>query len=329
MSLISRHSIKIFGNFLFSKTNGELLIFLFFLILSGVFWLMMTLNESYEKEVKFAVRFTNVPENVVLTSGVTDSIRVNISDKGFSLFTFLYAHQRQPVTIDFAKYSANDGSGLVSGGDLQRLIEHLLPASAKITSMKTDVLRFFYNNGERKRVPVRWQGHVKTDPHYFISKTVIVPDSVTVYATPGKLDSIKYIYTEELNYNDIHDTLTIATKLKQMRGVKVEPQEVTIHFYPDVMTEERVDSVPVIGINMPEGKVLRTFPSRVSVNIVTGMHNLRALRANDFLVVADYKEFGKNSSTSCKIKLKRIPQGIYKATLDVEQVDYLIEEKLP
>lgn len=32
--------------------------FLFFLVLSGIFWLMMTLNETYEKELPVAVRLT-------------------------------------------------------------------------------------------------------------------------------------------------------------------------------------------------------------------------------------------------------------------------------
>ena len=40
------HTIR---DFLFSKTNREFLIFLLFLLLSGIFWLMMTFNETYEK----------------------------------------------------------------------------------------------------------------------------------------------------------------------------------------------------------------------------------------------------------------------------------------
>ena len=40
---------KVVRNFLFSSVNKEFLIFLFFLFLSSVFWLMMTLNETNEK----------------------------------------------------------------------------------------------------------------------------------------------------------------------------------------------------------------------------------------------------------------------------------------
>ncbi len=327
MSLGFIATIRAIRNFLFSKANREFLLFLFFLVIAGLFWLMMALNETYEKEIKFYVRITNVPQNVVLTSGDIDSVRVNIKDKGFSLFSFIYSEDQIPVDIDFVKYAGSNGTGSVSAIDLQRLFEHRLPASAKITSVKTEKLSFYYNHGEKKKVPVRWRGHITPDPHYFLSKTIINPDSVTIYSSHAQLDSIDYVYTEDLNYSDFHDTLSIKCRLHSGSGIKVVPQKVSIQFLTDILTEESIDSIPVIGINMPEGKVLRTFPSRVSVRIVTGMKNYRALSASDFLVVADYEQFSQSNSAKCPIVLKRIPDGITKATLEVKQVDYLIERK--
>ena len=53
---------------MFSQMNKQFLIFLFFLILSGMFWLMMTLNETYEKEICVPVRLVGQPKNVVVTT---------------------------------------------------------------------------------------------------------------------------------------------------------------------------------------------------------------------------------------------------------------------
>ena len=36
--------------FLFSRSSKEILLFLFFLVLSGAFWLSLTLNDTYEQE---------------------------------------------------------------------------------------------------------------------------------------------------------------------------------------------------------------------------------------------------------------------------------------
>ena len=318
------HTIR---DFLFSKTNREFLIFLLFLLLSGIFWLMMTFNETYEKEIVLPVRYVNVPQSAVLTSGESDSIHVNISDKGFSLFAFIYSRDSHTIDIDFTKYALPDGIGSVPAIDLQHMIEQLLPTSAKITSLKTEKLVFYYNNGEKKKVPVRWRGHLKTDPHYFIAKTLIEPDSVTIFASREKLDSIHYVYTRELNYSDIHDTLIVTSALQRMQGVKIVPNRVKINIQTDVLTEETIDSIPVVGINMPKGKVLRTFPSRVSVKIVTGMKNYKAIMPSDILVVADYEHFKDETSDKCTLQVKKVPEGVSRATLNVKQVDYLIEEQ--
>ena len=318
------HTIR---DFLFSKTNREFLIFLLFLLLSGIFWLMMTFNETYEKEIVLPVRYVNVPQSAVLTSGESDSIHVNISDKGFSLFAFIYSRDSHTIDIDFTKYALPDGIGSVPAIDLQHMIEQLLPTSAKITSLKTEKLVFYYNNGEKKKVPVRWRGHLKTDPHYFIAKTLIEPDSVTIFASREKLDSIHYVYTRELNYSDIHDTLIVTSELQRMQGVKMVPNRVKINIQTDVLTEETIDSIPVVGINMPKGKVLRTFPSRVSVKIVTGMKPYKAIMPSDILVVADYEQFKDETSDKCTLQVKKVPEGVSRATLNVKQVDYLIEEQ--
>ena len=73
---------KMVRNFLFSSANREFLTFFFFFILSSLFWLMMTLNENYEKEICVPVRLTNVPRNVVVTTEIEDSLRVTVRDKG-------------------------------------------------------------------------------------------------------------------------------------------------------------------------------------------------------------------------------------------------------
>lgn len=314
-------------NFLLSKTNREFLIFLFFLALSGAFWLMMRLNETYEDEVRIIVRYTNVKKNAVLTSGETDTLRVTISDKGFNILSYVYGQAHRPIEIDFADYAQADGTGTVSSGDIKKIITSDLLASAKIISVKPDKLVFYYNNGESKRVPVHFKGSATTHQLYFLSGKHISPDSVTIYASRQKLDSIKAVYTEEHHYSDLNDTLIVTTMLAPIRGVKTVPDRVTMTFVTDVLSEVRINDIPIMGINMPEDKVLRTFPAKTGVNFVTGMKQYQNLSAKDFRVVADYNQFSQDPSQKCSIYIADMPDGISNARLDVTQVDYLIEGK--
>ena len=314
-------------NFLFSKTNREFIVFLFFVALAGIFWLMMQLNETKEQEIRMVVRYVNVRKNAVLTSDETDTLRVTVNDKGFNIVSYLYGQAHRPLDIDFAHYAANNGTGTVGSSDIKKMVASELPASSKVISIKPDKLVFYYNNGESKRVPVLFQGTVTPQPLYFVAERQIMPDSVTVYASRTKLDSIKAVYTEEQSYNDVRDTLIVTTRLAAIQGVKTVPDKVDVRFVTDVLAEVRLDDIPIEGINMPEGRVLRTFPARTSVHFVTGMKKYQNLTSKDFRIVADYNELSQNPSSKCNIYLDEMPAGISNARLDVTQVDYLIEGK--
>lgn len=306
--------------------SKQILIFLFFLVLSGVFWLFLTLNESYEQEIKVIYKIKGIPRNVVLTSHEIDTIRVTIRDKGWVILRYLYNDYRS-VNINYKNYDRGNGSGIASSSEIKRLIAKQLETSTIVNSIKPDRLEFFYNNGERKRVPVRWAGRVIPEQLYFISHVQYMPDSVDIYSSREKLDSIKVIYTEALNYAGFRDTLIVDCKLSHQKDVKVVPENIRIGFYTDVLTEESIDGVPIKAINMPEGKVLRTFPPKVKIRFITGVSQFRTLRPEDFIVIADYKEISQHPSEKCNIYLKTVPHGISRATLETKKVDYLIEEE--
>jgi hypothetical protein len=319
---------RLFRDFLFSRTNKELLIFVFFIALSGIFWLSMTLNETYEQEFSIPVTVVGVPKNVVLTSEETDTIRMTIRDKGITLAAYMYGDMLKNVKINFKTYAHNNGTGIVTTSELQKIVYQHLVSSSKIISTKPDKLEFFYNYGANKRVPVRWTGRVIPEDLYFISRVKYYPDSVDVYASQALLDSISVVYSEHLNYVNFRDTLVVNANLEKIKGVKMVPDHIKMEFFTDVLTEEKLDGIPVEGINMPPGKILRTFPMKVTVSFVTGVSVYRSLKPEDFTIVADYDEIAANPSEKCRIYIKKSPPGISRVHLNINEVDYLIEEQV-
>ena len=264
----------------------------------------------------------------MLTSEETDTVRMTIRDKGITLAAYIFGDKLKDVKVSFKTHSNPNGTGDISSQELQKIVYQHLESSSKIISTKPDKLEFFYNYGAKKRIPVRWTGRVIPEDLYFISRVKYSPDSVDVYASTGKLDSITLAYTERLNYVNFRDTLLINAQLEKIKGVKMVPDHVRLEFLTDVLTEEKIDGIPVEGINMPEGKILRTFPMKVTVSFVTGINIYRSLKVEDFTVVADYKDIAANPSEKCRIYLKNYPQGISRVHLNIDEVDYLIEEQI-
>ena len=288
----------------------------------------MTLNETYEQEFSIPVTVVGVPKNIVLTSEETDTIRMTIRDKGITLAAYMYGDMLKNVKINFKPYAHNNGTGIVTTSELQKIVYQHLVSSSKIISTKPDKLEFFYNYGANKRVPVRWTGRVIPEDLYFISRVKYYPDSVDVYASQALLDSITVVYSENLNYVNFRDTLVVNANLEKIKGVKMVPDHIKMEFFTDVLTEEKLDGIPVEGINMPPGKILRTFPMKVTVSFVTGVSVYRSLKPEDFTIVADYDEIAANPSEKCRIYIKKSPPGISRVHLNINEVDYLIEEQV-
>lgn len=311
---------------LFSKANKEFVVFLVFLALSGIFWLLTTLNQVYEREFNIPVSVVGIPKNAVLTSEETDTVRMTIRDKGITLLTYMYGDILKKVQVSFKTYSKSNGTGVITASELQKLVYQQLANGSRITSVKPEKLEFYYNYGAKKKVPVRWSGRVIPEEMFFISRVAYHPDSITIYASREKLDSINVIYTEPLNYANFRDTLTANCELAKIKGVKMIPDNVKVTFFTDVLTEEQIEGVPIKAVNMPVGKSLRTFPAKVNISFVTGVSVYRNLKPTDFVVVADYNEIINHPTEKCHIYLKSVPRGISRARLEIGMVDYLIED---
>ena len=321
-----KRTLRLVGNFFFSSFNKEFLIFLFFLMLSGTFWLVLTLNETYEREFLIPVRLVDVPKNVVITGDGEDTIRVTIRDKGYALATYMFSDMLRPIEVNFKNYAKTEGRGSFPSAYMKKQLEQRLYGGSKVTAIKPERFEFFFNYGLNKRVPIKLLGKITPGESYYIAKTKFSPDSITIYASESILDSIKYVFTEPLQLSDVTDTITENVNIRKMLGVKCLPAVVDVSIYPDVLTEESIE-VPITPINVPANKVLRTFPSRVKVSFVTGASLFRSIRPESFSVVADYNDVADHPSDKCNIYLRATPSGVNKAKTELKQVDYLIEQQ--
>ena len=98
-------------------------------------------------------------------------------------------------------------------------------------------------------------------------------------------------------------------------------------FCTDVLTEESIEEIPIRGVNLPEGKVLRTFPAKVDVRFVAGVSIVKQLTKDQFSVMVDYNEIKNQPAEKCKLHLTKVPQGVSRPQLSIKEVDYLIEEE--
>lgn len=320
-------TLKPIRSTLFTVVNKEFLIFSFFLAVSSVFWMLMTLNETYEWEYKVPVTLTETPKNAIITTPPADTITLTLRDKGFTLMAYRFGNKLKPIELNFNTFADSQGSnlGTVSNAELQKLIYQQLFSSTHIVQIKPDKLSFYFNYGNRKIVPVQIRSNIVAANNYYIARIVSEPSKVVIYASNKMLDSIQRMETLPIQLKNVYDTTTVNLSIRHIAGVKTVPDRIKLHIYPDVLTEGRME-VPVKAVNMPQDKVLRTFPQRVYVHFVVGVSQYRLVKPEQFSVIVDYNELQAHPSEKCRLRLKKVSQFVTKAALEVDQADYLIEQ---
>ena len=314
-------------SFLLAKKSREFLIFLFFVFVSFCFWLLQVLNDDYETELSMQLKLKNVPENVVLTSELPNELKIGVQDKGTVLINYLLGKSLYPVTIDFEEYQDKGNQIRFLSSALSKRVTGQLSQSTKLLAIKPDTLELIYTRGEGKKVPVCLRGEVEAERQYYISERIFSPDSVMVYAPREILDTITAAYTETLYVEEISDTTRHRAGIMPVKGARFTPSYSDITFMVDMYSEKTVE-VPVQGVNFPEDKLLRTFPSKVQVTFQIGLRQFKTVNAEDFTVVVDYQTLEKEKSEKCKPVLLKSPANVNLIRVAPAEIDYIIEQKI-
>lgn len=305
--------------------NKQFLIFLFFLVLSTTFWLFQAMSETYEEDFLVPIEMRNVPGNVVITTDLPSSLRITLRDKGSMLLAYRYTRKFKPVVVNFDECSNMTGHVVIQGSELLKQVAQQLVAGTQLVSLKPDTLEFYFNYGQRKRVPVVVQGSFRTGRLFTLSDVRVGRDSVTVYAAKELLDTITAAYTRPLSMGDMTDTTLVEAPFTPVRGAKFVPAGVQVKFCVDRLVEKTVQ-VPVQQVNFPATRQLHTFPATVNVTFQVGMGLYRSITKDNFVLVVNYEDLLKNNTNRCHLSLKTVPAGVTHVRISPQDVEYIIEE---
>ena len=296
-------------NVFFGRKSHEFFVFLFFFVVSAGFWLLQTLDETFETEISIPLALKNVPEKVQITTGLPSQIHITIRDRGTTLFRFFRYTVQNAVEVDFEKYDAGHLTARVQVpvSDVQRMIQSQLGVSSHIISVRPDTLEYYYNRGVAKKLPVKICGSVGASPQNYIQSMNLSEDSVLVYAPNSVLDTMQYAYTQAVSLLGLEENITQSISFQRMKGVKYVPERVEMTAFVGYYAEKTVE-VPIIGLNF---------------RVESGQY--QRITADNFVLAVTYEELLQNPSDKYRLHLKSLPDGVTNARISPLEVDYLIE----
>ena len=306
------------------RVNRNLFGFFIFLCIAIVFWFSQTFKDHTTVSIDYKLEIVNVPKNTIFTSNVPQTVNVTLSGRGFAILQYVMNESRKVVSVDYGDLVKISGMVTIDNYVWRKVLSKELPDGVSFSAVNPPTIELYYSMGDHKQVPVVFDGKIRTSDQHLLCGIEVSPQYVDIYAPSPQYDTIRAVYTESVVYNDVEDTLNLHLALQAVKGVKMVPDSVSVMACVDLFTTKTV-KVPIYGENVPDNKILRTFPLMADVTFKVSATMFNSVSADDFIVVVDYNSIGQND-TKCRLLIRDMPEGIYNAKINPTVVDYVVEQ---
>ena len=315
-----------------SINTRKLLTFLFFVVISAIFWLVTSLGEQYEAEVTYPVKYTNFPENKVLIGKVPDKLRLRIRASGFSILK-----SRLNLNLISLKFNVNSFSLNSIGKDtfyvVTETVKDLLSAELNqviLLDISPDTLFFRFTNIAIKKVVVIPELSIHDrffQKQYMQNGDIkVYPDSIIVSGPETEISSIHFVKTEPLEFNNLSDTVSIQCQIIKKEMINYSQERVTVTIPVDRFTEVE-KNIGIIPLNVPDSLSLIPIPGQITITYRISLSNFNRIMDSQITPHIDYTQIQKEQVSRLNVFLSDTPAIISNIRLNPKEIEFLITRK--
>ena len=319
---------------LFNKINRDVLTYLVFLLIAIAIWYLDALSKDYTADMKFAVRYTDLPDDKVLTNTPPKYLTLTINAQGFTLLKYRMGLIFNPMTLE-ANYQTlrrknNSPQGeyfLVTQSAFDRIASQL-SSDVRLRQVAPDTLNFLLSETIRKKITVKPALQLQFDKGFFPrGEMQIKPAEITVTGPRAIVDTMKYVYTRANVFKRLKDTLKTSVELQSVHLLRYSANEVQIEQTIERFTEATI-TAPIEAINLPGKLTMKMFPGTVTINCMVPVVDYEKLQPNMFRVVVDYNSVkdAMDNQTKAKVTISRTPDYVIDVKFNPKNVDFIIEK---
>lgn len=305
-----RHSSR-FHNFL---------LFLLFVGIATLFWCVMVMNDSVQKNIDVTLTISGKPDSITFIDLPPRTLHVVVRDRGTKIFRAAIL-KNMHIDFNFREYS-EDGIFRIPTSDIYSALRAKLGPDAQITATSVDSLHLAFTTIPGKKVPVDIVAHLSSAngfvvvPHYIPSKKI-----VTVYATDTEiLDTINSIKTHTISRSALSKNITVKVPLIQPRKTRVEPYSIDVTIQVEPLVRKEVSKeIKVVGV--PKGENVLLFPAMATISVFVPMS-----RFNDDVNITlevNYNQL-KGSSRKLPVNISNTSDYCVRPSVTPDSVEYTL-----
>lgn len=305
--------------------------YLIFFCISFLIWSIEKMRQNYTVDMDFHINCINVPDDYVVDDDNIETMRTQVSGDGLSIM-FVPSEKKRSIDVDVSLLRRTFINGQAMAIILPRKFTHeivqLLPDQLSLEHIELDTIYVPLLTKVRRQLSVVVCDNITLESqHMFSGPRTVSPDSVWVYGTNDKVDTMTAVYTKPLPPAVLHDSITFRHEFNLPHGVEASALGVEVGYCVETYTE-KVMSVPVTAVNIPSGYTFKAFPQMVNVVMSVALSKFDVISPNDIDVIADLQDVkpGDNQSR-IKVRLTSYPDYIRSISYSPIFVEYLLEKR--
>ncbi|TFG42124.1 MAG: hypothetical protein E4H43_03595 [Bacteroidia bacterium] len=319
------------------KGNGidrDVVIFGFFLLLSFIFWYLNSLEKDVEYDIKYPMRYINIPEERILAEDLPTRLDLYLKGPGYSILRLKLSGNRSPLILDFStiNYRRVPGSRtlsyyVITSGLIPKL-RNQLRTECEITSITPDTLFFSFDRIITRQVVVIPDVEIITEKQYLVKGSILVdPDTIMLTGPKRILDTLTAVRTKFKKLKGINETISRSIALVAPKECTISLKKVILTIPVEQFTEAEI-KVPVKILNCPDSISIKIFPDIVTVKGLVAIGDYKRFEEIPFEVVLDLAKADLKSSEKIPVGFRNIPPFVSSLRVTPAKVDFLIEKKV-
>ncbi len=319
-----------FGKLTGLRLDRRVMVFLFFLVISTIFWFLSALGREYTARIIYPVRYTNFPENLVMVGEPPSSLELTVNSYGYTLVRYYVSRRLMPIVFDVNSFSLNrlpdteTRNFYILSSVATNRIAGQLGADIEILDIRPDTLFFSFTDMTSRKLPVKPVLDLDFDQQFMVKGNILVePDSVTVHGPASVIDTMKFVPTMATAIRGLNESARKNIELADIDKLDFSQRRVLVSIPVEQFTEAGI-KIPVEVANLPDTLTMKTFPADITVSYLVALTDYDKVNAQLFRAMVDYNS-PPTGPGRLAVRLVNRPDFIRSVRYSPQSVDFIIE----
>jgi len=293
-------------------------------ILSGILWVSLNLNQSYEIDKSIPVKI-EVNKPYAVSGNIPLFIEVKFRGVGWSLIRLftsfkldlnynINAKRNEQFTINTKDYITHN---------------YAFAENLSITHVFPETLFIKVDKYEEKYVKLNPHISVECREGYqVVGNPLLDPDSLKIGGSVDILNSIKFISTKEEKFTSVNSKIVkIIPVSDSLSNILWRSQnEVKLIINVELSAEKEFHGIEITVYDMPDDKEVLLIPHNLNIRLRGGVNQLEAIDISKVKAVLSYQNI-LSDSTGSVVPVLLIPAGCIISQVLPEKIQYIIKKK--